>query len=59
VVVLVIDDTELPGSHTMDILLRMNNEFLRILPFECRGMIFWRMTDLEGNFCDTGGLSLL
>ena len=43
----IVDDTELPWGHTVDLFLRMDDKLLRILPFERRGVILGGVTDLE------------
>ena len=48
-VIFVVDDAELTWGDTVDLLLGMDNELASIGPFERGRMVFWRVTNLEGD----------
>ena len=51
-VVLVVDDTELAWGDPVDLLLGMDYELTWVRPFKGGGVVFWCVTDLEGDVSD-------
>ena len=48
--ILVVDDAELPRRHTVDLVVCVNDEAVITDLFQRSRQIAWCMTDLEGDF---------